>query len=196
MRIDHGAHNRRHRRGRSGLDSRSQLQQSSDRIRRGGPRDLQHRAVFMDARARRHRLETFEHQCRAQGVPLTAQRRAILQTLLVLDGHPTADDVHAIVARATDDISRTTVYRALETFVRMGVITKVCHPGSAVRYDVHTEMHHHLVCLRCDALMDISDSRLDAIRIPDTSDFGFEVTDFRVQLRGICRSCRRLEAKT
>jgi Fe2+ or Zn2+ uptake regulation protein len=78
----------------------------------------------------------------------------------------------------------------------MGVITKVCHPGSAVRYDMRTAMHHHLVCMHCDWLVDISDPRLDAIRIPDTSALGFEVTDFRVQLRGICRRCRRLEART
>jgi Fe2+ or Zn2+ uptake regulation protein len=85
------------------------------------------------------------------------------------------------------------VYRALESLARVGVITKACHPGKTVRYDSRTETHHHLVCLRCDVVIDITDERLDALPVPDTSRLGFEVSDFRVQLRGICRRCRGQE---
>jgi Fur family ferric uptake transcriptional regulator len=59
-----------------------------------------------------------------------------------------------------------------------------------VRYDRRTEVHHHLICLRCEDVIDISDKHLDRVRIPDLSDLGFEVSDHRVQLRGICRRCR------
>jgi Fe2+ or Zn2+ uptake regulation protein len=72
----------------------------------------------------------------------------------------------------------------------MGVITKTCHPGKSVRYDRRTELHHHLVCMRCDEVIDISDSRYDSLPVPDTTDLGFEVSDLRVQLRGTCRRCR------
>jgi hypothetical protein len=37
--------------------------------------------------------------------------------------------------------------------------------------------------------VDIDDQNLNAIIIPDTSAYGFEVSDFRVQLRGYCRNC-------
>ncbi len=43
--------------------------------------------------------------------------------------------------------------------------------------------------------VDIADAGLDALSLPDTSGFGFEVKDFRVQLRGLCRSCRKKEDK-
>jgi Fe2+ or Zn2+ uptake regulation protein len=75
----------------------------------------------------------------------------------------------------------------------MGLITKVSHPGSVVRYDNRIEVHHHLVCQRCDDVVDISDNRLDALPVPDTSAFGFEVLDLSVQLRGVCRRCREQE---
>jgi Fe2+ or Zn2+ uptake regulation protein len=97
------------------------------------------------------------------------------------------------VARRDPGVSRATVYRALESLARMGVITKACHPGKAVRYDSRTETHHHLVCLHCDEVIDITDERLDALPVPDTSALGFQVSDFRVQLRGTCRRCRELE---
>jgi Fur family peroxide stress response transcriptional regulator len=150
----------------------------------------------MDEQSKQTRLDTFEQKCRQEGVPLTAQRRAILDTVLDLDTHPTADQVHESVAGRLAGISRTTVYRTLETLVRMGVITKACHPGSVIRYDNRTELHHHLICLCCDEVLDFSDENLNAIPIPDTSGLGFEVSDFRVQLRGICRSCCEMEEES
>lgn len=149
----------------------------------------------MDERIRQQRLDLFEQQCREQGVPFTVQRRAILETVLSLDGHPTADQVYEAVALRLSGISRTTVYRTLETLVRMGVITKACHPGKPVRFDSRVENHHHLVCLSCDEVVDIFDEHLDALPVPDTSAFGFTVSDFQVQLRGICRRCREKEGE-
>jgi Fur family peroxide stress response transcriptional regulator len=147
----------------------------------------------MDRQTRLQRIEDSRRLCRERGLPLTPQRAAVLEAVLDLDNHPTADQVHEAVARRDPGVSRATVYRALESLARIGVITKACHPGKAVRYDSRTEIHHHLVCLRCDGMTDIADERLDAIPVPDTSGFGFEVSDFRVQLRGICRRCRELE---
>ena len=54
---------------------------------------------------------------------------------------------------------------------------------------------HHLVCLSCDRVIDFSDARLDAVAVPDTRRFGFVVSDFRVQLRGMCQECREQEDK-
>ncbi len=147
----------------------------------------------MDSRLRQERIQDCQQTCRDLGVPFTVQRRAILEAVLDLDNHPTADQVYAHLSERTPDISRTTVYRTLETLVRIGSITKACHPGSVVRYDPHVEIHHHLICQSCDQVIDITDEKLDALPIPDTSPFGFEVSDFRVQLRGTCSRCREKE---
>ena len=147
----------------------------------------------MDHQTKQARIDDFRRLCREQGLPLTEKRMVVLEVVLDLDNHPTADQVHEAVARRDPGVSRATVYRALESLARIGVITKACHPGKAVRYDSRTEIHHHLVCLRCDDVIDITDERLDAVPVPDTSRLGFEISDFRVQLRGICRRCRELE---
>jgi Fe2+ or Zn2+ uptake regulation protein len=41
-----------------------------------------------------------------------------------------------------------------------------------------------------DSVVDFDDENLDLLTIPDTSAFGFEVADFHVQLRGVCKNCR------
>ena len=144
----------------------------------------------MDETAKNKRMAAYRRLCHERGLRSTVQKRAILEAVLDLDTHPTADQVYEVAARKHPDISRTTVYRALEGFSQLGLITKACHPGSATRYDRNIDIHHHLICLRCDAVIDISDTGLDQISIPDTSGFEFEVQDFRVQLRGICGRCR------
>jgi len=144
----------------------------------------------LDEAGKADRMAAYYRHCRQNGLRNTVQKRAILEAVLDFDNHPTADQVHEAVTARVAEISRTTVYRALEGFARLGLITKACHPGSATRYDPNIGLHHHLICLRCDAVIDISDAALDALTVPDTSDFDFEVHDFRVQLKGICRRCR------
>jgi Fe2+ or Zn2+ uptake regulation protein len=150
----------------------------------------------MDDQARDERIEALQRLCREHGLVLTPQRRATLRAVLDLDDHPTADRVHAALARRRVRVSRATVFRTLESFARLGVITKACHPGISVRYDSRTDQHHHLVCLSCDRVIDFSDARLDTLPVPDTRRFGFVVSDFKVQLRGICKECREQEDKT
>jgi Fur family peroxide stress response transcriptional regulator len=145
--------------------------------------------------ARKERIEHFKRLCRERGERCTVQRRVILETVLDLDNHPSADQIFDAVDDRLPGIARTTVYRTLEHLARMGVITKACHPGRVARFDPRLELHHHLVCLRCNEFIDFEDDRLNGLEIPNTSAFGFEVNDYRVQLRGICQSCRENEKK-
>lgn len=139
------------------------------------------------------RLQHFRQLCRERGLPFTVQRRVILEAALGLGNHPTADQVHEAVAARHPDISRATVYRNLEQLAHLGILAKACHPGRGLRYDRRTDVHHHLVCLRCDDVVDLDDERLNALPLPDTTALGFEIRTFGVELRGLCRRCREKE---
>jgi Fur family peroxide stress response transcriptional regulator len=128
--------------------------------------------------------------CREQGVPLTVQRRAVFEVILGRDDHPTADQICDQVRRSQPNISRTTVYRILDTFVRVGLVTRICHPGSAARFDPKTHQHHHLVCLQCEKIVDLEDERLNGIAWPDVRRHAFRIEDYHIHFRGICSDCR------
>jgi Fur family peroxide stress response transcriptional regulator len=149
----------------------------------------------MDADEKQIRVDEFEKRCRESGIPCTIQRRAILEAVLERDDHPTVAQVFEAVRATNRGVSKATVHRNLDVMAGMGVITKTCHPGNAARYDARTDIHHHLICLRCESVVDIDDENLNSLTIPDTSAYGFEVTDFRVQLRGVCKKCRDGEQK-
>ncbi|HOX01287.1 MAG TPA: hypothetical protein P5555_09895 [Candidatus Paceibacterota bacterium] len=47
-----------------------------------------------------------------------------------------------------------------------------------------------MICLECDAVVDIAAPELEGLSLPDTSGLGFEVRGYGVELRGLCRRCR------
>lgn len=133
--------------------------------------------------------ESFRQLCHARGIPFTTQRRVVLQAVLELGSHPTADEVYAAPAVRAAAVSRATVYRTLENLVRLGAIVKIGHPGAAVRYDGRPELHHHLVCLQCNAITDFASPQLDAVQVPDAGKLGFWAKDLHVYISGLCRKC-------
>ena len=135
------------------------------------------------------RMTEFENLCRQRGLPLTVQRRAVLRALVERHDHPTADQILEDVLAGLAGVSRTTVYRVLDTLVEFGIARKVCHPGAAARFEAETHRHHHLVCLKCDKMVDFEDPRLDEIAFPDPRTHGFELTDYTIQFRGTCPEC-------
>jgi Fur family peroxide stress response transcriptional regulator len=142
------------------------------------------------------RLRAFEDRCREAGFPLTVQRRVILETMLRRDDHPTAEQIHEAVQARVPEISRATVYRALESLVRLGVIRRAHHLGPATRFDSNTGHHHHLVCVRCNCVTDFEDARLDSLPLPDRSRTGFQTVDYSVHFTGLCAECRQADAPT
>ena len=136
------------------------------------------------------RLAAFESDCRRRGLALTIQRRAVFSELAERRDHPTADQVHEALHARLPALSRTTVYRVLETLVGQGFARKVLHAGAAVRFDPMTARHHHLVCERCSRLTDIDDALVPSLPLPDARRTGFRVRDYSISFTGLCKSCR------
>lgn len=141
------------------------------------------------------RLKKLEELCRQRGLPLTTQRRLVLELLLQRTDHPTADQILAAVQERNPEISRRTVYRVLDMLAELGLIRRVHHPGAAARFDAKTIRHHHLVCTRCNKILDLESPELDNLTLPRGKLQGFDVSDFSVQLMGTCPECRK-EKKT
>lgn len=141
--------------------------------------------------APRERLREFAELCRREGLPLTVQRRTILEAVLVRQDHPTAEQLFDDVQERLPGVSRTTVYRVLDTLVRVGVIHRLSHPGTAARFDPKVHQHHHLVCLQCGQIRDVEDGALDALKLPAINAAGYEISEFHIHFRGTCPACQR-----
>lgn len=119
------------------------------------------------------------------------QRRVVLDALLDRDDHPTVDQLYEDVGGRMPGVSRTTIYRALETLVDLGLARRTNHFEASARFDGNTDHHHHLVCQRCDRVMDIDHPTLNKLSPPNLGKIPFEVLDFSIHVEGICEDCQR-----
>ncbi len=149
----------------------------------------------MKAEWKQQRMELFAQACRARGLPVTTQRKAVFLAILDRQDHPSADQIYDQIKIQLPGISRTTVYRILEILVAFGLINRICHPGSVTRFDPMIEQHHHLVCMHCERIIDLQEKRLNHIPWPDVRGLGFQIRDYHIHFRGICEACRAAQAR-
>lgn len=135
------------------------------------------------------KLKLMEERCRQNGLSLTVQRRAILENLSLRKDHPTADQVYAEIQDRISGVSRTTVYRVLETLVQLRLAQKISSPEAKARFDADTSRHHHASCLVCEKVIDIESSLLPDIDLSRADLKGFEVFDCSVVAVGLCKDC-------
>lgn len=130
-------------------------------------------------------LENLKLACRDRGLPLTAQRRIVFESLVGRHDHPTADQIYDQVRDSLPDLSRATVYRVLSTLVEWGLAQKVSCTDRGARFDGKIDNHHHLVCRSCDAIVDTEAD----FPIPSRRPKGFRIEGTSVVFHGICSDC-------
>lgn len=123
----------------------------------------------------------------AAGLRITPQRVSVLQTLMKLWSHPTADELYTAVSSVMPGLSPTTIYNTLDTFVEKGLVIRVKTETDVMRYDANTGHHHHLYSRDSDRMEDYTDPELDSLLADYFSRRqieGFRVSDIRLQLMG------------
>ena len=76
------------------------------------------------------------------------QREMILDYLMSVNGHPTAEEIFKNMNAQGTQISLATVYRNLGILEEMHKIRRVAHPEDGYCYDRTSRPHHHLHCIR------------------------------------------------
>ncbi|MFO0775559.1 MAG: transcriptional repressor [Nitrospiraceae bacterium] len=125
---------------------------------------------------------------------LTPQREAIYVALVGTDTHPSADELLAMVRKTTPSISANTVYYTLAALRRAGLVAEVNYGHERARFDGNIGPHHHAVCQGCRHIVDIEDRGLDRLApalVRDVVPEDFEVVAHRVDIFGLCATCRR-----
>ena len=138
----------------------------------------------------RDKMAQLEKSCREHGMPLTVQRRVIMETLTGRKDHPTADQIYDALGARLPGISRTTVYRVLEAFVTLGVSQRINSPEAKAHFDADTSRHHHVRCTGCGAVADVHDEGLNGLSLPTETASGFQLADYSINFTGTCATCR------
>jgi len=136
--------------------------------------------------------EADDHECvallREKGLHVTHQRLAIFKALLNSTTHPTAEEIHQQIKKSFPMISLGTVYKNLEKLHENGLVLRVRPFRDAARYEIFAGPHHHMVCVKCQAMLDISDPVAErGLSLPEGH--GFQVLGHDVLVQGCCPGC-------
>jgi Fur family ferric uptake transcriptional regulator len=114
----------------------------------------------------------------------------ILEELVRLKTHPTANELYEIVRKRIPKISLGTVYRNLELLAESKVIQKLDTAGTKKRFDAMTGDHYHVRCVKCGKVDDLDFPFLNSLNKSATLAGNYEIISHRLEFEGICPECR------
>jgi len=133
----------------------------------------------------------FRERCRAAGLALTHQREVIYRAVVESVNHPSPEIIYEKVRREIPSISLGTVYKNIKTFVDAGLVREVSPHHGTLRLESNLHPHHHLVCTRCKAIVDIEEEDIDPVRLKRRPPKGYRVDRYSVEFYGLCPNCRQ-----
>jgi Fur family transcriptional regulator, ferric uptake regulator len=135
------------------------------------------------------------NQVEEQGIRLTAQRRALIETIQEATSHLDAASLLSLARKRDPKIDRATVYRTIELLKRLGLIDELdlMHlEGEKHYYEVKTQKDHlHLACFRCGAIEEFSSPAFERLKREIGSKNEFDIQVIRLEVGGLCKRCAR-----
>lgn len=131
----------------------------------------------------------FSDVLRSAALRVTRPRIAVLSAV---GRHPHADTEVIIHAAREElpDISRQTVYDALNALTATGLVRRIQPAGSLARYESRVgDNHHHIVCRSCGVIADVDCAVGETPCLTASDDLGFEVDEAEVIYWGLCPEC-------
>ncbi len=136
------------------------------------------------------------------GFRLTAAREIILDILSNTEQHLSAEDIYITVHVNNPEIGLTTVYRTLELFEQIGIVSKFEFGHGRAKYELSEEYsnkkhHHHLICKKCRTIVDysgfIEEEReyLQKTEAGLKDKYGFDIENHLIHFYGICPECKK-----
>ncbi len=126
---------------------------------------------------------------RNAGGRLTEPRRAVIEALVSVSVHPTADDLAEQVALTNPSVHKSTVYRTLDALTELGLVEHVHLGHGRAVYHLAGDDDLHLLCDRCGAVAHIGADVLDPSRAAIEADTGFVLEAGHFALPGLCQTC-------
>ncbi|MGX6980076.1 Fur family transcriptional regulator [Vagococcus elongatus] len=127
-------------------------------------------------------------------IRITPQRYAILEYLIDSDNHPTADEIYQALVSRFPNMSVATVYNNLRLFTKIGFVKEMAYGDASSRFDFTSQQHYHAICESCGKIVDTFYPGLEDVEVAVEKLTGFQITEHRMELYGLCPECqKRLE---
>ena len=134
-------------------------------------------------------MQDFKVQLREKGCRVTPARLAVL-SLLQSEKRPLS--VEKIISSiGQSEIDYVTAYRTVTLLKELGLVRQIdFHHGHAHYELASLGDHHHVVCVKCDKVAEVTRCNAKRIEQDILKESGFsEITDHALEFFGICNTC-------
>lgn len=132
-----------------------------------------------------------DQELRKAGLKVTGPRIKVLTILeSKKDKHLSAEDVYQLLVEQGNDIGLATVYRVLTQFEAAGIVKRHHFEGDYAVFELDSGAHHdHLVCLKCGAVQEFLDPKIERRQELIAQKYQFKMTDHHLTIFGMCEKC-------
>lgn len=125
-----------------------------------------------------------------KGVKVTKHKIVILQ-LFDLYRHLDASHIHSLLKSQGTNISLATIYRVLSVFESNNIIVKHNFNEDQSIYELvrPNEHHDHLICIKCNKVIEFLDCKIERIQEKIARDNKFRIVNHHLNLYGVCEEC-------
>jgi len=90
-----------------------------------------------------------------------------------------------------EEIGLATVYRVLSQFESAGLVIRHHFEEGRSVFELDNGDHHdHLVCVKCEKVLEFVDSVIEERQMKVAKEHDFQITDHSLYIYGICSNCR------
>jgi len=141
----------------------------------------------------REPLRAIEEYMRSRGLKLTGPRRRVVQKILSVKGHVTADELIDRLRNDRTPVSKATVYRTLALVSQSGLIDGHDFDSGRRVYEpmVGRAHHDHLYCIACGKVIEFSEEAIERLQDRVVARHRFTPVYHSHKIFGYCAGCRR-----
>ena len=129
---------------------------------------------------------------KSAGLKVTLPRLKILEVLEKSPNHHlSAEDIYRALIEQNEEVGVATIYRVLTQFEESGIVNKLSFENNLSVYELSNVEHHdHLVCVKCNEIIEFQDDVIESHQLQIAKQHGFQLTDHSLYLYGLCRRCQ------
>ena len=133
--------------------------------------------------------DIFDAFLEEKGLRKTQERLAVLEEIYKDTGHFDADSLYLNMKQKNFRVSRATVYNTLELLLQCNLVTKHQFGSNLSLYEksYNYRQHDHLICIKCNKILEFCDPRLQVIQNTVSDIYDFDIQTHSLQFYGECK---------
>jgi Fur family transcriptional regulator, ferric uptake regulator len=125
----------------------------------------------------------------------TQERFDVLESLIAMQEHFSADDLYHKMKTDGVHVSRATVYSTLDLLTRCNILMKHRFQGDSAHFELADTLpnHDHLICVECGHIIEFQEEHLHTLSAGVAGKFGFKTLKHSLQIFAVCNDTRTCE---